>query len=395
VEAKKLAVMIVILTALITITFAYEVYANETVNVTINGQYKEFEVPAQLVNGRTMLPLRGIAEALNLIVNYNPETRMATLTQNDTVIIHEVGTADIIVNGIISTFDTPSLIVQGRTLVPVRMLAEATNAEVEWQQRTRTAAIIIEHPLSSQMRTELESFLANYRSLFGESINDWPNFRHGGAVSINVAADGFPPPFYDATTGLKITDITGRPYLLMDNDHGCGETTMIAVDYTLFAWDNDGIPGVVINYRHLYLNGVVRHRFYRYGNGAFNFVYEVEMYGGLGAFRTDNHGRLLVHSFDTWARAWTEVSHILVGNAGVERELVASWQPDLQWENGSGHYGWLEAADQWEAQGFNLYNYPIPGRVDVRIPTVTPWSLLQESITTTLTERLRYAGLIL
>jgi len=57
-------------------------------------------------------------------------------------VTHVIGTNEITVNGETTTFDVASMVVESRTLVPVRMLAEAIGADVEWEPSTRTAIII-------------------------------------------------------------------------------------------------------------------------------------------------------------------------------------------------------------------------------------------------------------
>jgi hypothetical protein len=88
-----------------------------------------------------MLPLRAIGEALGMEVGFDSATSTAILSAPNLNITHVIHTAQISVNGAIQTFDVLSTIMDGRTLVPVRMLAEAIGAEVEWDTATRTAII--------------------------------------------------------------------------------------------------------------------------------------------------------------------------------------------------------------------------------------------------------------
>jgi len=112
------------------------------ISVTIDGQLQTFEVPPQLIGGRTMLPLRGIGEALGMEVDFDSNTRTAILTADGLVITHVIGTTAITVNGITTDdFDVASVVVDNRTLVPARMIAEATGATVEWDRDTQTAII--------------------------------------------------------------------------------------------------------------------------------------------------------------------------------------------------------------------------------------------------------------
>jgi len=116
--------------------------ATSGVSVTIDGVAQSFEVAPRIINNRTMLPLRAIAEALGMEVDHERATNTAILTIDDITVTHVIGTNEITVNGETSTFDVASMVVENRTLVPVRMLAEAIGADVEWEPSTRTAVII-------------------------------------------------------------------------------------------------------------------------------------------------------------------------------------------------------------------------------------------------------------
>ncbi|MCL2576719.1 MAG: stalk domain-containing protein [Defluviitaleaceae bacterium] len=115
--------------------------AGEHINVVINNKVHVFDVPPQIINGRTMLPLRAIGEALGMTVNFDPATNTAILATPVANITHVIHSNQINVNGTLQTFDVTSTIYEGRTLVPIRMLAEAIDAEVEWDTATRTAII--------------------------------------------------------------------------------------------------------------------------------------------------------------------------------------------------------------------------------------------------------------
>jgi hypothetical protein len=120
--------------------------ANE-VTVVIEGVVQNFEVPPQIINGRTMLPLRAICEALGMEVDFNPSTNTAILTLpgSDSIYTHVIGSTQITSNGNgveqVFSFDVPSITVDGRTLVPVRMIAEVSLRTVIWDGDTRTVNI--------------------------------------------------------------------------------------------------------------------------------------------------------------------------------------------------------------------------------------------------------------
>lgn len=116
-------------------------YAADTVTVTIDGVKQTYNPQPQILNGRVMLPLRAVCESLGIEVTYNQETHVARMQKGDTLIIHQIGTDKISINGKQQSFDTASTVIDSRTLVPIRMLAEAIEADVQWIAATNTAAI--------------------------------------------------------------------------------------------------------------------------------------------------------------------------------------------------------------------------------------------------------------
>ena len=123
--------------------FYTEVQASD-IAVTINGEAQSFEVAPRIMDGRTMLPLRAIGESLGMTVDFEAATDTASMVLGEMTVTHVVGTTGINVNGTLSEFDAASVIVDGRTLMPVRMLAEAIGASVDWDEATRT--VIIDMP---------------------------------------------------------------------------------------------------------------------------------------------------------------------------------------------------------------------------------------------------------
>ena len=94
---------------------------------------------AYVENGRTMMPVRGIAEAIGAEVSYDNDTRRVTVESEDTVIAMTIGEDEMEVNGrSVRLLNAPEIKEQ-RTMLPVRDVAEALDCEVEWQQETQTA----------------------------------------------------------------------------------------------------------------------------------------------------------------------------------------------------------------------------------------------------------------
>jgi hypothetical protein len=114
---------------------------DQPINVIIDGQNISFDVPPQIINERTMVPLRAIFEALGANVNWDQSTQTITSMKNDTWVSLTINEQYMYVNGNIITLDSPACIVDGRTLVPVRAVSEAYGTIVDWNGDTNTVII--------------------------------------------------------------------------------------------------------------------------------------------------------------------------------------------------------------------------------------------------------------
>ena len=106
-----------------------------------NGEKSELDVPAQIVEGRTLVPLRAIFEALGASVEWNGETSTVTSAKGDTNVKLTIGENKIYVNDEAKELDVPAQIIESRTMVPARAVAEAYGCAVEWDADTRTVII--------------------------------------------------------------------------------------------------------------------------------------------------------------------------------------------------------------------------------------------------------------
>lgn len=117
------------------------VSASGDIKVLLDGRELSFDVPPQIIEGRTLLPLRAIFEALGLEVGWDDVTKIITGTTEGKEIILKLDSKEAKVNGINKTLDVPARVINGRTLVPVRFIAESLDMNVIWDQGTRTALI--------------------------------------------------------------------------------------------------------------------------------------------------------------------------------------------------------------------------------------------------------------
>ena len=85
--------------------------------------------------------MRAIFEALGASVDWNGAAQTVTATNGDTVVRLTIGSATATVNGVSVTIDQPGVVVNGRTLVPLRFVAESFGVSVNWNGATRTVTI--------------------------------------------------------------------------------------------------------------------------------------------------------------------------------------------------------------------------------------------------------------
>ncbi|EOD01110.1 stalk domain-containing protein [Caldisalinibacter kiritimatiensis] len=111
------------------------------IKVTIDGEEVEFDVPPTIINGRTLVPVRAIFETLGAKVKWDGETRTVIGTKGDISINLQIDNTNVMVNDKIIELDVPATIIDGRTLVPARFVADSLGAQVGWNGETRTVII--------------------------------------------------------------------------------------------------------------------------------------------------------------------------------------------------------------------------------------------------------------
>ncbi len=112
--------------------------------IVINGQNVFSDVTPVIQNGRTLVPIRVIAENFGAHVDWIESQSTIVIRHGTKTIRMVLGQANVIVNGVSQqiTDGVAPTALSGRTLVPLRFVAEHLGAEVSWQQSTYTAHIL-------------------------------------------------------------------------------------------------------------------------------------------------------------------------------------------------------------------------------------------------------------
>ncbi len=111
------------------------------ISVRFNGNKVYFDQLPVIENDRTLVPLRAIFEALDAQVTWDGETRTVSAAKGDRSVSLTIDDVNATVNGAAEVLDVPAKIINDRTMVPVRFIAQSFGADVDWNPDTRTVII--------------------------------------------------------------------------------------------------------------------------------------------------------------------------------------------------------------------------------------------------------------
>ena len=114
----------------------------DDMRVSLNGKKLQFDVAPYIRNGRTMVPMRAIFEALGAEVSWDNETRTAIGVKGGVEVKITIGENVLYKNGEAIELDCVAEITNDRTMVPARAISEAFGYIVEWDNETKTVNIL-------------------------------------------------------------------------------------------------------------------------------------------------------------------------------------------------------------------------------------------------------------
>ncbi|MGM9551753.1 MAG: copper amine oxidase N-terminal domain-containing protein [Clostridia bacterium] len=128
---KKL--LSVFMAVMLVLTMVCPALAEENeISVYLDAEKIDFDVKPQIINGRTMVPIRAIFEKMGAVVDWDGSTNTAVCTKDGTVVKMTVNSMDMYINNQITKMDVSPVVIEGRTLAPVRYVAEAFGGYVQW-----------------------------------------------------------------------------------------------------------------------------------------------------------------------------------------------------------------------------------------------------------------------
>ena len=111
------------------------------ITVLVNGEELLLDQPAIIMGGRTLVPLRAIFEALGSSIDWNGDTQTVTAVKDDIIVFMQIGNNVMSKNNTEIVLDVSPQIVNERTLVPARAVAESFGVGVDWDTSTQTVIL--------------------------------------------------------------------------------------------------------------------------------------------------------------------------------------------------------------------------------------------------------------
>ena len=179
----------ILLSALLLFQVIPSIAADDDIKIVINGEKKQFDVMPVIINDRTLVPMRGIFEALGMEVSWDDATQTASGKKDQTLIKLTIDSTKAYVNDKEINLDVGAKLINDRTMVPVRFISESIGAEVDWDDATQTVIIS-----TTEERKLVKSYIFDDLTSFEKN----KDFVNGGAypnANVTLSTD------VDHTTG--------------------------------------------------------------------------------------------------------------------------------------------------------------------------------------------------
>jgi hypothetical protein len=115
----------------------------DPIKILVDGEEVTFDQPPVVTDGRTLVPVRGVFEKLGASVVWDGKTQSVKAIRKDKYITIKIGDTSPTVNGEAMTLDVPAQIINNRTLVPLRFISESLGADVVWDGKERTVNVYV------------------------------------------------------------------------------------------------------------------------------------------------------------------------------------------------------------------------------------------------------------
>lgn len=132
---------IMLLISVLAVMLLFPVLADNKIAVEIDNKIISFDVDPEIKNDRVMVPVRKIFEELGASVHWNESLKEVTGIKDNVTVKINIGSNIMYKNNYMTVLSPSPYIVNGRTLVPIRMISESFDYDVSWNETLRKVII--------------------------------------------------------------------------------------------------------------------------------------------------------------------------------------------------------------------------------------------------------------
>lgn len=116
----------------------------KNISLEMNGNELVSDTAPKLISGRVLVPVRAILEEMGAFLDWVPATKQVIITKDDTTIEMTIDSEIVTLNGEKYSLDVPACLINSRTYIPVRFIAESFGADVTWDGDNKIVVITYE-----------------------------------------------------------------------------------------------------------------------------------------------------------------------------------------------------------------------------------------------------------
>ena len=170
-------------------TFTYE---GPNVSLVLNGnEFKpsKDQMPPVIIENRTLVPVREVFEKLAGIVTWDNDNKKAVISMKASTIELTINSKTALVNGQPTELDVPAKIINNKTMVPVRFISENCGLTVEWNNDTKTVSITDPVAYTTSDNIVINALNNKYAKFFGEKKSKTTTYQLCNMIQTNNIGD--------------------------------------------------------------------------------------------------------------------------------------------------------------------------------------------------------------